>query len=152
MLKLEWPLPAPVVAREDGIPGGALARPADGREYPVRDRIWLQLADGQQLGIVCPDAFAAEVTPDAVGLGGPTLRLTLLRSPLMAHHAPHAAQPERGQYADWGQHAFRVQVWSGGSVSARHGALLDGVTLDAAARRLQRPPLTADLTRGMRQQ
>jgi alpha-mannosidase len=128
-----------LVAREDGIPGGALARPADGRECPIRDRIRLRLADGRQLGVVCPEAFAADVTPT-------TLRLTLLRSPLMAHHEPYAARPERGTYADWGPHTFRVQLWSGTSASF---PTWDGATLDTAARQLQRPPLTADLTRGM---
>lgn len=134
LLKLVFPLPEPPVSRADGIPGGWLERPLDGNERPIRDGLILRFAGGDALGFVCPEIFAADVSPDAV-------RLTLLRSPQMAHHDPDPGRRIDGRYSDRGEHDFRVRVLCG-------PAILPAV-VDAMALCLQRPLAYADLTRGM---
>jgi len=113
--------------RIDGTPGMALVRANDGKERPLQD--YTQLGT---MGVVCPDVFALDGTPDRV-------RLTLLRSPFMAHHHPRGGFPA-ARIADQGPHTFRFRFF------------LDPVsveTLAAHALAIHRPPLTAELTRGM---
>lgn len=134
LLKLTVPLAAELTERIDGIPGGELVRQQDGKERPVRDRTLLKLADGSQIGLVFPDAYALDATANKV-------RITLLRSPKMAHHFPYEGTGPRAVYADQGRHEFRFRFYGGKQVS---GALLDNHAL-----MLQRPLVAADLTRGM---
>ena len=133
ILKLVLPMPAPLVRRCDGIPGDELERPPDGRELPLRDRTLLELSDGRRIGVVCPDVFAIDALPHRV-------RLTLLRSPLMAHHDPNPGTWPRRTFSDQGEHEFRFRFF---------GAATTGERLDAHALMLQRPPIMAELTRGM---
>jgi hypothetical protein len=72
---------------------------------------------------------------------GKRVRLTLLRSPLIAHHDPHPAKSLRGQHTDQGVHEFRFRIYYGERVS--------GKELDRQALMMQRPLVMADLTRGM---
>jgi len=130
VLKLTLPLPAPVADRLDGIPGGSLRRANDGCERPLRDWTWL----GPDLAVVCPDVFALDATRARV-------RLTLLRSPLMAHHDPHPAAAPRATVADQGGHEFRFRFW--------YGAAATPEQLETTALGWQRPLVLADLTRGM---
>ncbi|MBI2303069.1 MAG: hypothetical protein HYU66_29530, partial [Armatimonadetes bacterium] len=126
--------------RVDGIPGGWLERDLDGAERPVRDFVRLthafqELSEAapdaaheenrddpdRPFGIVCPDVFAADATPDRA-------RLTLLRSPLMAHH-DFAPQPRpRAIPSDQGVHEFRFRFFSGPDVTPelldRHAMML----------------------------
>ncbi len=76
-----------VVKRIDGVSGGMIERALDGREYPVFNVIQLIGDDGTTASIVSKDVFACDVQPDG------TVRLTLLRTPYAAHHAP-ATVPE----------------------------------------------------------
>jgi len=87
------------------------------------------------LAIVMPEVFALEVEARRVGL-------TLLRSPLMAWHDPHPGTHPRGVFSDRGEHFFRFRFMAAETVSTSR--------LDQMAFGLQRPPLTADLTRGMK--
>ena len=134
LLKLVLPLPAACVSRTDGIPGGQLVRRPDGNERPLRDRTLLELEGGLRLGVVCPEAFALDATPHRV-------RLTLLRSPLMAHHHPHPPAHPRGTFADQGVHTFRLRLLASPGLTGRD--------LDLQAMMMQRPLIAADLTRGM---
>ena len=86
----------------------------------------------------------AVVAPDVYALSGDThsLSLTLLRSPLMAWHDPHPGDHPRGVFSDRGEHTFRFRFVAAPTLSA--------ATLDKMALGWQRPPLTADLTRGMK--
>jgi len=127
ILKLVVPVPSSPQTRIDGIPGGSLTRPNDGREMPLRD---FTLAGG--LGVVMPDVYAADATPER-------LRITLLRSATMAHPVPHGGVAPRAIISDRGDHTFRFRFYSGNDVDR----------LDQAALGMQRPPLMADLTRGM---
>ena len=133
---LKWvvKLPSPATDRQDGMPGGWVARPLDGAERPLRDATRLTLADGRVLGVVCPDCFALDATPAR-------LRLTLVRSPAMANHEPTPPDPRRRDFADQGEHRFVARFFLGTDVTPG--------LLDRHALTLQRPPRTADLTRGM---
>src|SRR3569623_925799 len=68
LLKLTFAVPSPIARRVDGILGGELERSLDAKEYPLRDRTLLRLADGNHVGIVCPDVYAMDATPRRVRL------------------------------------------------------------------------------------
>ena len=82
-----------VVKRIDGVSGGMIERALDGREYPVFNVIQLFGADGTSAAIVSKDVFACDVQPDG------TVRLTLLRTPFAAHHAPSEVPAVQARHA-----------------------------------------------------
>jgi len=133
-LKLTVSPPGPLTGHVVGIPGGELRRLPDERELPAHDRTLVELADGRRLGLVFPDAYALDARADR-------LRITLLRSPLMAHHDPYRARGPRGIHADQGVHEFRFRFLAGPDITGRD--------LDRQALMFHRPLLGADLTRGM---
>ena len=133
LLKLIWPLKG-IARRWDGVMGGELERACDGKERPLRDRTLLETKSGLRIGVVCPDVFALDCTSKR-------LRLTLLRSALMAHHDPHPGNAPRFTVSDQGEHEFRFQFHC--------GSYLEGQLLDRQAFMYQRPLAAADLTRGM---
>jgi len=128
-------LPLALASRVDGVMGGELARDLDGRERPLQDFAWFRRAAGSPLGVVCPDVFALDADPAGA-------RLTLLRSPLMAHPDPAPADAfPRAEPADQGVHTFRFQF-----------AAFDALTpawLAARAAMEHRPLIVADWTKGM---
>jgi hypothetical protein len=92
------------------------------------------MGHGGKLGaVVCPDVFSISATPAAV-------RLTLLRSPLMAHHDPDPGTHPRRVFSDQGTHAFVFRFYA--VTPARS-------VLESAAAGLQQPPCVGDVTRGM---
>jgi len=90
--------------RLDGCPGGALERPLDGREYPVRDFVALE-GEGLALAAASADVFAADVGPEGA------IRLTLLRSPPYAFHDPFEL-PDAHAYpvTDQGVHEYEIAL------------------------------------------
>ncbi len=128
LLKLVWELPDQGATREDGIPGGHLARPNNGREVPLRD--WTRLAAA---AVLSPDVYAADATPHR-------LRLTLLRGPLLTWHIPFTPAPERATPSDQGVHDFLIRFY---------GIAATLEYLDTQAAMLHRPLLVADWTKGM---
>ena len=139
VLKLEWDMSSDISEHEDGIMGGSMVRPVTGAECPLRDwtRLTLRGNSGEtaHLAVVAPEVYALDVEPYRAGL-------TLLRSCLMAWHAPATGDYPRGVFSDRGEHFFRFRFLSAGTLSA---ADLDRMAFD-----LQRPLLTADVTRGMK--
>lgn len=135
VLKLVMPYEAYVDQRLDGIPGGWLERNQDGAERPIRDWTRISLEEDEFLGIVSPDIFALDATVDRA-------RLTLLRSPQMAHHDPYPGGRVDGRFSDRGEHDFTVRFMAGKQVTPE--------VLDQVATMMQRTPLNADLTRGMK--
>jgi alpha-mannosidase len=134
LLRLLWPQPAGISGREDGVSGGALRRASDGVERPVHDRTLLRLGNGTTAGAVFPDTYSLSGSERE-------LRLTLLRSAVMAHHAPHPGVKERRVISDQGPQDFTFYFFprlAGGSAQ-----------LDELALGRHRPPVVADLTRGM---
>ena len=145
LLKLVQSLPGTPQHRTDGILGGWLSRPFTGRESPLRDgvlietRIETKLAgkgneQNRTLGIVSPDVYALDATTER-------LRFTLLRSAIMAHHDPHNGIAPRRTFTDQGEHTFRFRYLA--------GEALDTDALERHATQMHRPPIVADLTRGM---
>lgn len=126
LLKLVVPLAGEAV-REDGTPGLVLERRNDGTELPLHDIVRLP-----GWSVVCPDVFACDATPQR-------LRLTLLRSPFMAHHDP-SPPVARLLPADQGEHVFRFRF---------HLAPRPAAALVEEAVMWQRPPLVAETTHGM---
>jgi alpha-mannosidase len=134
VLRLTWPQGAEIQEREDGVAGGSIKRTSTGAELPVHDRTKLTLADGRETGAVFPDTFS-------ISSSGRELRLTLLRSAVMAHHVPHSGVKERRIISDQGIQTFIFRFYpalSGG-----------GALLDRHAHEIHRRPLISDCTRGM---
>ncbi|HEX5324025.1 MAG TPA: glycoside hydrolase family 38 C-terminal domain-containing protein [Capsulimonadaceae bacterium] len=133
VLKLVLPLPERSMDRTDGVLGSWLARPNDGKESPIRD--WTIAHAGRaRVGVVCPDVYALDATPERI-------RFTLLRSPLLAHHDPYPADPRHGQFSDRGTHEFRFSFYAGD-----HLSLAEVENLSSS---IVKPLRIADLTRGM---
>jgi alpha-mannosidase len=128
VLKMVLPVPQPEGTRIDGVMGGVLERRNDGAERPLRD-----LTSVGGVCVVCPEVFALDGTPER-------LRLTLLRSAIMAHHLPRDGSGPRAIVSDQGEHTFRFRFYAPGTPVHR---------LDADAFSMQRPLVIADLTRGM---
>lgn len=104
---------------------------ADGR-WEIVNGWWVQ-PDCNLLGVVCPDVYALDATPVRT-------RFTLLRAPYMARHQPQGAFPA-AVVADQGPHRFRFRFFLKPPTME---------TLATHAVALLRPPLTAELTRGMK--
>ena len=135
VLRLNWQPGGDILHREDGVSGGGLRRESDGRERPVRDRTLLTLGDGRKAGVVLPDTFSLAGTQREI-------RLTLLRSAIMAHHEPYPKIMEkRLAFSDQGEQSFTFRFYPPGNVTAAR--------LEQDALALQREPLIADVTRGM---
>lgn len=126
--------PGLIARRVDGIMEGGLARAADGRELPICEWTMLELDTGARLGITCPDVYAMDATRGVA-------RLTLLRSPLMAHHEPKVPERTHVVFSDRGEHRFRFRLATGEAVCEEY---LERLSLGD-----HRPPVCADLTRGM---
>ena len=134
LLKWVWPLDEMPSHRRDGICGGSLLRENDGKESPWRDWTLLEQAGTTAVGVVCPDVFALDAAPGR-------LRFTLLRAPIMTHHEPNTGTALQSVHSDQGVHEFRFRFYGGEDITADR--------LERDALMLQRPPVTADLTRGM---
>jgi len=137
VLKLEWEMPGAIVRRTDGIMGGRLDRPVTGRELPLRD--WTRVAlDGSPAGmsvaIIAPEVYSLDQTQRRINL-------TLLRSAVLACHAPNEGEHPRRIFSDQGEHCFRFRFLAGN---------LETEYLDDIATAWQRPLLTCEMTRGMR--
>lgn len=134
VLRLTWAQKTNIQQRDDGVSGGSLQRANNGAELPVHDRTKLILAGNAETGAVFPDTFS-------ISSSGKELRLTLLRSAVMAHHVPHNGIKERCVISDQGIHAFTFRFYP-----ALKGG---GTLLDRHAQDLHRRPGISDVTRGM---
>ncbi len=133
VLKIEWNLPE-IIEREDGILGGSLVRPLDGRELPLRDWTHLRMQDSD-IAIISPEVYALDAEAQKIGL-------TLLRGAVLACHDPHQRTDLRAVYSDRGEQTFRFRFLAGEQFSAK--------TLDQIAYGMQRPLLSAEMTKGMK--
>ena len=135
VLKLVLPFPGKAVKRVDGTAAGrGIERRLDGAERPICDWMLFTLEDGSRIGIVCPEILAADADERRV-------RLTLLRSPVMANHLPAQPAGIHVVHSDHGVQSFRIGFDYAKDVSET--ALAD------RALAWMRPPLTGDLTVGM---
>jgi alpha-mannosidase len=86
------------------IPYGAIERKADGTEWPIQR--WARLGDnnGPCLGIINDGVYSASAE-------GARLYLTLLRSPVYAHHENQHPRPDiQHCYTDQGEADFHIQL------------------------------------------
>ena len=90
-----------VSGRVDLVSGGPLARPIDGREYPIAGGLCVG-AGPAGLSLVAPEVFSASVDEGGIAL-------TLIRSPYVAHHDPfpHERRPDQ-PVTDQGRHEIEV--------------------------------------------
>jgi alpha-mannosidase len=130
----------PVASRRDRIAGGWFTRPCDGREYPVHHALRLSHANGGGLGVVFPDSFAADVTPNGA------VRITLLRNNIHAYHStarlPQEEVPQlRERFGtDEGPQTLRFSIALDGAAGETE--------LEEALTGFQRPPWLWDDFRG----
>jgi len=136
LLRLRYPVPmygpAPTFRHE--APYGSMERPADGREWP-----------GQRWALVSSDGYGLAIATDAIysyAADAASLYLTVLRSPVYAHHDPYQLDPGREYaYTDQGEHTFTLRMLAGPDVGARAAHRL--------ADDLLRPPVvTPHVSRG----
>ena len=86
------------------IPYGAIARPKNGNEYPVQRWSWIGRKDGVGLLVINDGVYSASAENGA-------LRLTLLRSPIFAHHEPAHPRPDLyPQFMEQGEHRFLFRL------------------------------------------
>jgi len=108
VLKLSFPVNLSDPALTCEVPYGVVARPCNGEEEPMQR--WIDLS-----GMVATEPgelpYGLAVVNDGIysySAEGAELRLTLLRSPLYAHHDPHKPEPGLDyEYVDHGIHRFR---------------------------------------------
>ncbi len=104
MLKLAFPLRVAQPIATFEIPYGAIERVADGREVPGQS--WFDVTGQTENGL-----YGLSILNDGkygFDVLGAEMRMTVLRSPVYAHHTPRKL--ERGQdywYMDQGWHEFR---------------------------------------------
>ena len=121
--------------RRDGTPGAIVERPMDAREYPITDIVSVAGA-GASLTAVSPDIYGADVLPDG------TMRITLLRCPVYAHHDPSKVEAN-GPYpvTDQGVHEYEIDLLMDRAFEADRGM--------AASVRLNFPLWISESTKGM---
>ncbi|HEY0257355.1 MAG TPA: hypothetical protein VGC39_07925 [Candidatus Methylacidiphilales bacterium] len=135
ILRLNWTQDQPISHRQDGVAGGFLRRDSNGWEYPVQGCTLLHGSSSQVLGgLVFPDSHA-------LSSQGHDLRVTLLRSPVMAHHDPRELTPGRHIISDQGRQEFLFRFFHGAEASCQQ--------LENSVNALERPPCIAETTRGM---
>ena len=128
MLKLRFPVNVTAGQATYEIPYGHIRRPGNGEEEPGQS--WIDLSGtepktGQPMGIslLNDGKYSFDVTGNSLGL-------TVLRSPIYAHH--HPAMPEPGKryaYIDQGEQVFHYTIlphsgdWSGAGTVRRAAEL-----------------------------
>jgi len=134
VLKLVMPITLKGASHLDAVPGGCILRPLNAQEYPVSNWACFPLDGNEKLAIVSPDIYALDAN-------GERIRLTLLRSPKMAHHQPDKGERMDAYWADRGEHEFTIRFKAGEAFTEND--------LDAIASAMRNPLFKADLTRGM---
>jgi alpha-mannosidase len=121
--------------RRDAVPGGTIKRGLDGREYPVYGHLSLAADDGSGMAAVSWDTFSGDVQPDG------TMRLTMLRTPLYAHHPPFDTKAEfLYPVMDQGEHEYELSMLT---ASSMENLIMRERT------RLRNPIIMRETTRGM---
>jgi alpha-mannosidase len=93
------------------IPYGAIERAADGREWPIQRWVCLGGGSGPALGVLNDGVYSCSAE-------GGSLDLTLLRSPVYAHHENHHPRPDiYHRYVDQGEADFLIQLRPGAAAT-----------------------------------
>jgi alpha-mannosidase len=165
LLRLRVAAPAKLENRTDLVSGGPLARPLDGREYPLNGALVVgcagaadrpqhaslgprQSGNAARPGLGAAPAAAGQdrqchlaiVAPEVFSVSADPqgVSLTLLRSPYVAHHDPYpAARRPDHPVTDQGLHEFEVVMAPSAAMDMAEAARL--------ARQMLMPPVTWDL-------
>jgi alpha-mannosidase len=122
-------------SRVDGIPAGCLKRACDGKEYPVHN--YLSISDGKtSLAAVSADVYSGDVRENG------TIRLTLLRSPVFAHHDPFPLN-ESHRHPLTSQHIHEYEI------TLLFGAEDISERITQEVERQKKPVWISETTRGM---
>ncbi|MGC9468489.1 MAG: alpha-mannosidase [Anaerolineae bacterium] len=132
MLKLRFPINVRMMAPTHAIPYGHIERFANGEEEPIQ--AWVDLSGTIRDGEI---AYGLSVLNDGKASADVNVRdigLTVLRSPIYAHHMPAEPQPDRDySFIDQGRQTFTY------SLLPHRGGWEDGGTVRHAAELNQRP-------------
>ena len=132
LLKLAFPLNLDDPQATYAVPYGHIVRPADGEEEPGQS--WVDVA-GFLPGT--KTEYGVSVLNDgkySFSVGGATLGMTVLRSPIYAHHVPHVPEPnEMYAFIDQGIQRFSY------SLLPHTGSWREAGTVQRAAELNQRP-------------
>ncbi len=135
IIKLVIPGSGNSTERRDGVPGGIIPRNLDGREYPVYGHVSVTGENGAGTAAVSWDTFAGDVQKDG------TIRMTMLRTPIYAHHPPFDEKTAPlFPVMDQGEHEYEISVLFGDS--------LDGI-IGRERTRLKNPVIARESTLGM---
>jgi alpha-mannosidase len=108
MLKLRFPVNLQDAAATFEIPYGQIERPANGDEEPFQS--WVDLS-----GMAQDRPYGFSLLNDgkySLDVNGTDIGLTVLRSPVYAHHIPNELQPERDYpYMDQGIQHFQYTLY-----------------------------------------
>lgn len=111
-LKLAFPFKLAETTATYSVPYGHAVRPADGEEEPLQQ--WFDVTGSVRDRRGAPHPYGVALLNDAKYAGdvlGAELRLTILRSPVFAHHDPSKlTEGLHYPYQDQGAHAFRWQL------------------------------------------
>jgi alpha-mannosidase len=124
LLKLRIPTAFTSGAFSSEIPYGSIERDADGREWPIQRWTAFTGSTGAGLAVLNDGVYSCSAEPG-------TIDLTLLRSPIYAHHEPMHPRPDlRHRYVDQGEHEFHIRLQPYGektanSALARHALELN---------------------------
>jgi alpha-mannosidase len=132
MLKLRFPVNVRMMTATHGIPYGHIAREANGEEEPVQG--WIDVSGTFRGGDLRYGLSVLNDGKASVDVDGSEIGLTVLRSPIYAHHVP--AEPEPGRdytFIDQGLQTFTY------SLLPHRGRWEDAGTVRHAAELNQRP-------------
>lgn len=128
IVKMLFPLRVASRQHTAEIPYGTLVRPNNGAEEPMQR--WVDVS-GQSCGVT-----VANDCKYSYDVRGNTLRITLLRSPVYAHHLPTQLDPDREyRVTDQGRQRFRLRL-------VPHAGDWRDAGVMAAALQLNSPPNT----------
>ena len=132
MLKLRFPVNVRMMTATHGIPYGHIAREANGEEEPIQG--WVDVSGTFRGGDLRYGLSVLNDGKASVDVDGSDIGLTVLRSPIYAHHVP--AEPEPGRdysFIDRGRQTFTY------SLLPHRGRWEEAGTVRHAAELNQRP-------------
>ncbi len=123
LLRLRYPVALASPECRYEVPYGSMVRPANGREWPGQRWVLLSGDAGAAYGIALANDAKYSYAADTED-GTCALYLTVLRSPVYAHHIPYELQNESQHnagyaYTDQGEQSFTMRLLAGPEVSVR---------------------------------
>jgi alpha-mannosidase len=113
LLKLRIPTAFMADSFFSEIPYGFIERAAGGREWPIQRWAAFTGTAGAGLAVLNDGVYSCSAEPGV-------LCLTLLRSPIYAHHEPMHPRPDlRHRYVDQGEHEFHIRLLPCGKETAK---------------------------------